>query len=100
MLNTAPTIRADLIGHATASACGLVAHSGSPVIALCRRLVDAGHDPESSLEAYRGATLCLTVRSIGEAANLQSASERSTLRMRMRQFTDDFLLECCSDIAG
>jgi hypothetical protein len=35
------------------------------VCALCRRLVEAGHDPATPLEIYRGATLALRVRSIG-----------------------------------
>jgi hypothetical protein len=33
-------------------------------------LLDAGHDPATRLDVYRGATLALTVRSIGEAAQL------------------------------
>jgi hypothetical protein len=40
------------------------------VCALCRRLIDAGHDPALPLEVYRGSTLALRVRSIGEAAGL------------------------------
>ncbi len=46
-----------------------VKHS-APVLALCRKLVEAGYDPGRPLHAYRGSTLCLTVRSIGEAALL------------------------------
>ena len=34
-------------------------------------MVDAGHDPGLSLEAWRNHTLCLRVRSIGEAAGLE-----------------------------
>jgi len=34
------------------------------------RLVEAGHDPSTPLEAYRGTTLCLRVRSIGAGARL------------------------------
>jgi hypothetical protein len=69
------TIRAGLTGSSTASACGIVAQGGSPVLALCRRLVAAGHDPATPLEAYRGATLCLRIRSIGEAAGLRVNAE-------------------------
>jgi hypothetical protein len=32
--------------------------------------LEAGHDPATPLEAYRGSTLCLRVRSIGEGAAL------------------------------
>jgi hypothetical protein len=67
-------IRAELIKSETASACGLVAKGGSPVIKLCQMLVAAGHDPSSPMQVYRGDTLALKVRSIGEAAGLVAAS--------------------------
>jgi hypothetical protein len=37
---------------------------------MCRKLVAAGFDPTAPLEAWRGPTLCLRIRSIGEAAKL------------------------------
>jgi hypothetical protein len=43
------------------------------VRALCRSLLEAGHDPATSMEVYRGPTLTLRVRSIGEAAKLTVA---------------------------
>jgi hypothetical protein len=64
-------IRAELTGSDNCAALGIVAHSSSPVLALCRKLIDAGHDPARPLEAYRGSTLCLHVRSIGEGASLR-----------------------------
>jgi hypothetical protein len=45
--------------------------SSSPVLALCRKLFERGHDPARPLHAYRGDTLALRVRSIGEAARLE-----------------------------
>jgi hypothetical protein len=63
------SIRAELSGSDTCSALGSTAKSESPVLALCRQLVDA--DPATPLEAYRGDTLCLRIRSIGEAAGLR-----------------------------
>jgi hypothetical protein len=63
-------IKAQLRGDDTAEACGLTIRNSSPVLALCRRLIEAGHDPSTRLEAYRGDVLCLSIRSIGEAANL------------------------------
>jgi len=65
------TIRAELSGADTCTACGITMKSESPVLALCRKLVDAGHDPATPLEAYRGDMLCLRVRSIGQAARMQ-----------------------------
>ena len=64
-------IRADLIDSDTCTALGLTCNSASPVLALCRALVEAGHDPATPLEAYRGTTLCLRVRSIGGAAAVE-----------------------------
>ena len=64
-------IIAKLTGSDTATALGLITQSSSPVIDLCRLLIRAGHDPATPLEAYRGPTLCLRIRSIGEAARLR-----------------------------
>ena len=60
-------IRAALSGN-TCTAEGLTATAAAPVLALCRRLVEAGHDPARPLHAYRGDTLALTVTSIGWGA--------------------------------
>ena len=54
-----------------ATSCGIEIKSPSPVLGLCRRLIAEGCDPTTPLEAYRGDTLCLTIRSIGEAAKLE-----------------------------
>jgi hypothetical protein len=64
-------IRAELIGSDACSAAGITIRSSAPVLALCRRLIAAGHDPATPLEAYRGETLCLCVRSIGQGAQLK-----------------------------
>jgi hypothetical protein len=41
------------------------------VLAMCRALVAQGCDPESTLAAYRGRTLCLAIKTIGTAARLE-----------------------------
>src|SRR6516225_4860375 len=64
-------IRAELTGSDGCSALGLAINSSSPVLALCRALIEAGHDPATPLEVYRGTTLCLRVRSIGGAAAVE-----------------------------
>jgi hypothetical protein len=70
--NTAPSqIHAQLSGSDTAEAFGYSVTSTSPVLALCRDLVDAECPSCWSMEAYRGPTLCLRIRSIGEAARLE-----------------------------
>ena len=67
----AGTVRAELHGTDSANALSITVRANAPVLELCRRLVAAGHDPASRLEAYRGETLCLLVRAIGEAAALE-----------------------------
>jgi hypothetical protein len=64
-------IHAELAWDDHATACGIVARGSSPVLKLCRLLVDAGHDPGLPLEAWRNGVLCLRVRSIGEGAGLE-----------------------------
>jgi hypothetical protein len=72
-------IRAELIGSRTAIAGDIVAVAYAPVLELARQLVLAGHDPASRLEAYRGSMLCLRIRSIGEAAELEINSKGTDL---------------------
>jgi hypothetical protein len=67
-------IRAELVDSDTAIAAGISVTAYAPVLELCRRLIAAGHDPTARLEAYRGPILCLIVRSIGEAADLDVRS--------------------------
>jgi hypothetical protein len=69
--STQTVIRAELIGSDRCSALGVNEHSPAPVLALCRLLVEAGHDPVTPLEVWRGWTLCLRIRRIGEAAELE-----------------------------
>jgi hypothetical protein len=67
-------IRAILHGSELCEAEGITGTGSSPVLALCRALVEAGHDPRRPLHAYRGAALALKVRSIGEGATLRVAT--------------------------
>jgi hypothetical protein len=68
---SADTIRAELLGSSQARAAGItVTGRYTPVLSLCRALLGAGHHPTTPLKAYRGTTLCIRVRSIGEGAAL------------------------------
>jgi hypothetical protein len=49
--NYAP-IQARLAGSTVCTAAGLKVDTGSPVLAICRKLVNAGHHPDRALEAY------------------------------------------------
>jgi hypothetical protein len=82
-------IRAELSGDRRCSAIGITATGNAPVLALCRRLIEAGHDPAARLEAYRGTTLCLRVRSIGEGARLTVREGTSDGRPRFVKLTGD-----------
>jgi hypothetical protein len=37
---------------------------------MCRKLIDAGHDPSTPLQVYRGDVLALTVATIGIGARV------------------------------
>ena len=62
-------ITARISSDTIAEAEGVVVHTGSPILALCRELVAAGHGSTTAMEVYRGDTLALHIRSIGEAAD-------------------------------
>src|SRR5689334_5002459 len=64
-------IRAELIADDSCSALGMTVRGPAPVLALCRLLVEAGHDPATPLEAWPGDVRCLRIRSIGAAAALR-----------------------------
>jgi hypothetical protein len=70
-MTVAAAIRAEITGSDTATAAGITVRAEAPVLELCRKLIEAGHDPQVRLEAYRGETLCLIVRSIGEGSRLE-----------------------------
>jgi hypothetical protein len=63
-------IAAELKGSNRCTAIGITARGHAPVLALCRRLIEAGIDPDRPLHVYRGDCLALTVRSIAEGARL------------------------------
>ncbi len=58
-----PVIRIELTGNYTALAEGVVVDyekrsRGAPICALARKLVEAGHDPDTEVHIYRNGTLC------------------------------------------
>lgn len=67
-------IRGELSGSDGCSALGITATGNAPVLALCLLLIEAGYDPATPLEAYRGDVLALRVRTIGEGARLRIAT--------------------------
>lgn len=74
-------IRAELTGDDTCTALGVTVKTGAPVLALCRALIAAGHNPQATLEAYRRIggrdMLCLRVRSLAEGAALTAEFTRT-----------------------
>jgi hypothetical protein len=73
-------IYADLCDSDVAKALHIKIRSPAPLLDLCRALVEAGVDPTTPLEAYRDKTLCLRVRSIGEAAKLKIGGDGVSFR--------------------
>ena len=59
-----------IVGTDQCEALGHKVRAAAPVLALCRELIEAGHDPGRSLDVYRRDVLALRVRSIGEVARL------------------------------
>jgi hypothetical protein len=66
-------VRAELSSRDVCSAAGIVVQARAPVLSLCRKLIEAGVDPSERLEVYRGGTLALVVRAIGDGAKLTVA---------------------------
>jgi hypothetical protein len=83
------SIHAEITGDDGCSACGVSVRSATPIFSLCRALIEAGHDPSAAMECYRGNTLAVSVRTIGEAAALtvrESTSEGRPRFVRYRSF--------------
>jgi hypothetical protein len=76
---TAATIRADLTGDDCCTAGAVTLTARAPLLALCRVLLANGFDPATPLQAFRGTTLCLTMRSISRGAAL-TVAEHGTPR--------------------
>jgi len=72
-------IEAELSGN-ECRARDIVTRGHAPVLAMCRALVGAGYDPGRPLHVYRGKTLALKVRSIGEGARLRVSSSGTGFR--------------------
>jgi hypothetical protein len=61
-------ITAEIIGSDRCEAEGHTVRAAAPVLAMCRKLIEAGYDPATPLHAYRGDNLALTVSTIGWGA--------------------------------
>jgi hypothetical protein len=72
---------AELIGDDTCTAEGITARCTAPVLDLCRKLVAAGFDPATPLEAWRGKVLCLRIRSIGIGAQIEICGKGTGFRL-------------------
>jgi hypothetical protein len=63
-------IVAEIVGSDRCSALGITVRGDAPVLGLCRALIEAGHDPDRPIHAYRGRMLSLRIRSVGIGAAL------------------------------
>ena len=73
-------IRAELIGSDQCNAGGLSITGTAPILAVCRALIEAGCAPTTALQAWRGTTLCLSVRTLAEGAKLAIDENRMDYR--------------------
>ena len=74
--------RAELIGSDICTACGIRVRSTTPVLSICRGLIEAGH-ADQALHVYRGDVLALTVASIAQGACLEiNAKGTGFIRLR------------------
>jgi hypothetical protein len=80
-------IHATLIGSDRCEAEGISARGSAPMLALCRALIEAGHDPNRPLHAYRAGVLALAARSIGAGAQLTVEDDRHG-RARLRRWRE------------
>jgi hypothetical protein len=76
-----PQVRAELIGSDTCTALGITSRSSTPVLEICRWLINAGCDPATPLRVYRSDTLALWVHSLdaGAALTVKSAGNGSPI---------------------
>jgi hypothetical protein len=81
---TTEPIRAEISGGDRCKAEGHTVKAAAPVLALCRRLIEAGYDPATPLHAYRGDVLCLKVRSIGYGAKWAVDESRTPRLVRWK----------------
>jgi hypothetical protein len=58
-------IRAAIINSDRCAAEGYAVRAATPILAMCRKLLAAGNDPDRPLHAHRGDALALKVRSEG-----------------------------------
>src|SRR5262249_49670248 len=70
-------IIAQLIKSDRCSAEGLEVRANGPALAMCRKLLEAGYDPDRPLHCFRGETLAMKISSIAYGARY-SVSEPST----------------------
>jgi hypothetical protein len=78
---TSPVI-CQIINSDRCEVYGLVVKHNAPVLAMCRRLIEVGYDPDRPLEAYRREVLCLRISSIGYGAKFTVKEKQGTPILR------------------
>ena len=64
-------IHPELSGSDTCTALAITVRGHTPILLLCGRLIEAGHNQNWPLHTYRDETLCLTISSISAGACLE-----------------------------
>jgi len=81
-----PFIRAEIHGDDRCAAEGITVVASAPALGICRKLIEAGYDPATPLEAWRGDVLALRVRSIGDGAALTVDEHNGTRLAKWKPF--------------
>ena len=83
-------IVASVEGSDLCHAEGFTVRNNAPILAMCRRLVEAGYDPHRPLMAFRGSELAMQVSSIGYGAHYTITANQHVgpKRMKLRKFEE------------
>lgn len=64
-------VKVYLVGMREAEADGFCASGETPILNLCRQLIEAGYDADRAVYVYRGDALAMTISSLGYGARLR-----------------------------
>ena len=79
-------IIAQFIKSDRCSAEGLEVRANAPALAMCRKLLEAGYDPDRPLHCFRGETLAMKISSIAYGARYSVSEPLDRLGSEARSF--------------
>src|SRR5215472_12702791 len=70
------------------SAEGLEVRANAPGLAMCRKLLEAGYDPDRKLHCFRGETLAMKISSIAYGARYSVSEPSIGSGVRLVSYSD------------